>query len=236
MPLTLHGVAVRRGGRTVVEDLDWSLPATGWIGLVGANGSGKTSLLRALAGRGDISNGFVAYDGEVLATRYRRSRRVSMAPDIAALPASLTAGELLALFRAENGEAAGSRSIHDALDISRLGAVRIGAMSAGMCQRVAIYAAFLTQADVVLLDEPFNWLDPIGSYDFKVALRAFASDGRHCVVTALHDMATLTAWCDRGGLLRDGKLAWELGPDELASGRTDFPAFEKTMIERLRAR
>jgi len=111
---------------------------------------------------------------------------------------------------------------------------RIFTLSAGMRQRLAIFCAFLTRPRAVLLDEPFNWLDPICAFDTKQALGALVAAEGLTLVTALHDLTSLVHHCSAGVFLSDGRIRRLLGPKEMAEGQRDYAAFEAEMIAGLR--
>ena len=104
-----------------------------------------------------------------------------------------------------------------------------------MRQRVAIAAAFAEGKPVVILDEPFNWLDPVAAFDVKQVLRAMVDQGL-TLITALHDLSTLTQYCDAGAMMADGRIALRLDQAALREGAQDMPAFERRMIEALRSK
>jgi ABC-type multidrug transport system ATPase subunit len=239
LSLGVRRLSVALGGRVIVEIDGMALQGPGWIGIIGANGSGKTTLLRALAGRLPVAAGEIEIDGVPCAhDRARRAMWIGFAPEIAALPAELTGCDILSLVARPFGAAIGSPALaplRAALGVESFWQRRVGTWSAGMRQRLAIYAAFVGGQPIVILDEPFNWLDPVSSFDVKQAIRALAGDS-HLIVTALHDIATFTQYCDSGLLLADGRIALALSPDEIAQGRTDVRAFELSLIEQLRPR
>lgn len=237
MRIEVRDLVVFRGGYPAVQDVSFAVDGAGWIGVVGANGSGKTSLLRALAGRIDVQEGAILIDGiDLTADRAARARAIGFAPDAAALPASLTGRELFAIL----GNASPGLDPADPLAPLR-GALafdlfldrRIGALSAGMKQRLAIFCAFLTRPAAVILDEPFNWLDPICAFDTRNALAALAEGGL-TLITALHEMNSLVRHCRSGLLLSDGRISRRLDAEALAGGARDFALFEAEMIAGLR--
>jgi ABC-type multidrug transport system ATPase subunit len=227
---------VDRGAAVVVDGVELEVCSGCWCGVIGANGSGKTSLLRAIAGRLPFAAGRCLIDGvDMAGDRAARAARIGFAPPIEALPGALRARDVLAL--------AGGRlemaleylgPLRRALAIDGLIGRDIGACSAGMRQRVAIACAFAGGQDAVVLDEPFNWLDPVAAYDVRIALRRMVGDGL-MLVTALHDLATLVAACDQGLLLSAGRVALMIDQTRLAQARHDPGAFERRMIDALRA-
>jgi len=181
----------------VVSGISYAHRGAGWIGVVGANGAGKTTLLRALAGRLALAGGTIRIDGRDLGSdRAERARLIGFAPNPNFLPDDLSPGELFALASfdgARHSVAPGLEALHAALDIDRFMGRRIDALSAGSRQRIAIYSAFINQPPIVILDEPFNWLDPLTAYETKCALRDLVGQGL-LLVTALHDVSTLTSY------------------------------------------
>lgn len=233
--IELTDVAVRRGRSLAINGVTLSVPSGRWFGIVGANGSGKTSLLRALAGRLPFAGGSCRFDGvERAYDRHGRARRVGFAPPLEALPTVLSGSDLL---RVAAGEAAEARfrigAVGDALGLDALLSRRIGTMSSGQRQRLAIGCAFATGSDLVVLDEPFNWLDPVAAVDLREALRVAVAEGL-TLVTALHDLTSLARGCDEGALLAGGRVAVALDRGSLANARSNPSTFEDRLIAVLR--
>ncbi|MCW3847859.1 ABC transporter ATP-binding protein [Sphingomonas sp. LB-2] len=234
--LILDGVQVRRGTATVVRGLSLEAERGAWFGIVGANGSGKTTLLRAIAGRLPIDAGSCRIDGVELARdRGGRAARIGFAPPIESLPAGLRFRDLLALAAHDMARArAGIGSLWEPLGIGALTDRWIGDCSSGMRQRASIALAFATGCPIVILDEPFNWLDPVAAFDTRTALGGKVAQGL-TLVTALHDLTTLCGACDAGAVMTDGHVAMTLARDDLRAGAKDPAAFEERMIAALRS-
>jgi ABC-2 type transport system ATP-binding protein len=237
MRIELQDLQVLRGATRAVDRVSLVLEPGCWTGVVGANGSGKTSLLRAVAGRLDVQGGRILADGEDrTGDRAWRASHIGYAPEIAALPSSLAGTELFSIVApdwASATAAPGLARLREALDFDRFASHRIGTLSAGMRQRLAIFLAFLNGPRAVILDEPFNWLDPVCAYDTKAALGDLAAEGM-MLATALHETGTLVGYCRYGLLLREGKVGQRLDETALEAGRRDYPAFEAEIIRRLR--
>lgn len=228
-------LSVMRDSVQAVRDISLSIARGCWFGLIGANGSGKTSYLRAVAGRLPVQGGVVRIDGaDCTADRARRAAAIGYAPDAAMLPPALTGRAVLGIVAGNSEQAlAAIGDIAAALALAPLLDRRIGACSAGQRQRIAIACAFAAGQGIVILDEPFNWLDPVAAYDLRHALAARVADGL-TLVTALHDLATLSSACHAGALLTEGCVALELDAAALASARSDPAAFEARTIAHLR--
>lgn len=228
-------VTVWRGTALAVDRVSIRVERSTWFGIIGANGSGKTSLLRALAGRLPCQMKHCSVMGRDLTAAPReRAKQIGFMVPAEALPGPLTCAQLFSLIE---GDAAQWQprigAVWDAVGIDRLLGRRIGTCSAGMRQRIAIGAALLGGTGIVILDEPFNWLDPVAAMDLRSALRARVSGGL-TLVTALHDMITLAA-CDEGLLLGKGRVVETIGADQIAGGRLSPFDFEEQLIGRLRS-
>jgi ABC-type multidrug transport system ATPase subunit len=234
--VSLDALSVRRGPDLVVKGVGLAVRQGSWFGLIGANGSGKTSLLRAIGGRLAIDSGSCIVEGVDLSSdRAGRARLFGFAPPPERLPDSLRAGEILELV-------GGGLTV--ALD--RLGGLRealgmgplldrwIGDCSAGMRQRIAIALAFAGGNALVILDEPFNWLDPVAAFDVRTVLRSMVDQGL-TLLTALHDLGTLVTSCDEGVMLVDGKVALKLEQATLKRAAENPQEFERQTIGLLRS-
>lgn len=236
LAVDLEGASVERSGQRVVHCVDLTISHGSWFGLIGANGSGKTSLLRALAGRLPFAGGSCRVDGEEIAgDRAKRALRFGFSPPADKLPDALRGRDVLELV---GGSIDDVRlrlgALHDALGVAALLDRWVGDCSAGMRQRITIATAFAGGHPLVILDEPFNWLDPVAIFDLREALREMV-DGGLTLITALHDLGTLASACDTGLMLANGKVAMALDEDMLRAAAQNPQAFERQTINRLRS-
>ena len=235
--VSVRGLTVALAGRPVVRRLSFDAPAGAWFGVLGVNGSGKTTLLRALAGRLQPSEGSIRIAAEELGDDGReRSRRIGFMPDQSDLPDLLTGGDLVDLLSlSRGGEPRLARRVHDLLGVQALLGLRIGAMSSGMRQRLAVYAAFIGERPVLVLDEPFNWLDPIAAHDLRTLLREAVAEGR-TVITTLHDAAAFVLNCHEGMVLHEGEALRHYEAGALPGLRGDVTAFEADLYAAMTSR
>lgn len=232
--IELRDMSVRRGRSMAVQSVSLDVPEARWFGVIGANGSGKTSLLRALAGRLECTVGSCLVHGVDLAgDRKARADAFGFMVPAENLPGPLTAQQLFRLIEPEE-ERWRPRAcpVWDALQIERLLSRRIATCSAGMRQRIAVAAAFVGASSTIILDEPFNWLDPVAATDLRSALRESVSQGV-TLMTALHDMISLAS-CDTGILLGKGKIIEAIDEKALELGRKEPFKFEIGITEVLR--
>lgn len=232
--LSARGLEVARSGLLIIRGVSMDLRKASWNGLIGANGSGKTTLIRALAGRLPLRGGDILLDGlKEVPNRISVAENIGLSPDAHDLPPNLSGDEYLRLVSWRMDASVDLKPLEAALDFRGFSARAIGEMSTGMKQRIAIYAAFVNGNRTVFLDEPFNWLDPVCSFETKRALKALVQDQGFTLLTALHDMATLAVFCDHGFLMSRGRIVRELDAPDLRIGSTDFAVFEANIIQSL---
>jgi ABC-2 type transport system ATP-binding protein len=232
----LDAASVERGGDLVVRQVDLAITEGAWFGVIGANGSGKTSLLRALAGRLPFAGGRCLIDDkDVAENRVARAERFGFSPPADTLPGDLRVREIFELVGGDIAKVwTRLGPVREALGLDALMGRWIGDCSAGMRQRVTIALAFAPGHPLVILDEPFNWLDPVASYDLRQALRAMVDEGL-TLMTALHDLSTLAISCDAGVMLADGRVDMTLDGDILKDAAQYPQRFERQTIDLLRS-
>lgn len=235
--IDLASVTVERSGQRVVDGVNLTITRGSWFGLIGSNGSGKTSLLRALAGRLPFAGGSCRVDGEELAEdRCARALRFGFSPPAEKLPDALRGRDVLELVGGSIDQVRSRLGmLHEALGLAPLLDRWVGDCSAGMRQRIAIASAFASGHTLVILDEPFNWLDPVATFDLREVLRELVNGGL-TLITALHELGTLASACDAGLMLAHGKVALALDEDMLQTAAQNPQSFERQTIDRLRSR
>jgi heme exporter protein A len=175
-------LACRRGERMVFARLDFSLEPGGLLVLRGANGSGKSSLLRLMAGLLRPVEGALTWGGQSFATDPElHRRRLAFLGHLDALKAALTAAENLAFW-------CGIHSVAPALaafGIERLARLPARLLSAGQRRRLALARIFASGAPLWLLDEPTNGLDAEAEAMFAGVLAEHRAKGGMAAI-ALH--------------------------------------------------
>lgn len=210
--LTAHDLEVRHGERTAVQTLDLTLPAGTLVAVTGTSGSGKSSLLGALAGTVAPTSGTVAVDGVEVRDRAGASRLgIGFLPQNGGLVSVLTVEENIAVALLALGidPAEVSRRARDALSLVGLddeGTHLAEELSGGQQQRAAIAVLLATHPRVLLLDEPTSELDARNRQRVLAALRAEALDGA-VVVLATHDPEA-AAPADAELALDEGRATW----------------------------
>lgn len=206
------GVSRRFGDVTALADLDLDVRRGEVLGLLGPNGSGKTTALRILCGILAPSEGSVRIDDhDVHADPVAARRLVSFVPEGAPLYANLSPRSHLRLVGRLHGladaevETEGARLL-TALDLESRADDPVGQFSTGMRQKTALACALLPKPPLLILDEPLNGLDAPTTIVFKEVLRAWADRGGAVLYTS-HLLDVAERICDRVAILSKGSLA-----------------------------
>ncbi|PWG01210.1 ABC transporter ATP-binding protein [Sphingosinicella humi] len=187
--------------------------------LVGPNGSGKTSLLHALAGiGGPLGEVRVAgVDPRTLGPG-QRPRFCAYLPASRDIAWPLTARDVIALGLAEDDDQGRVDEVLDELGLAAMADRRLDRMSTGERSRVFIGRVLAAKPRLLLLDEPVTNLDPLWQLRLMDRLRAIArSDGRALLV-AMHDLELARIYADRLIIMQDGTVAADGEPAELLDG------------------
>ncbi len=211
------------GGAPVVNDLSFEVPAGGRLCILGPNGCGKTTLLRALAGLLP-HEGKVTAEGRDLAAMDRRqlAQTVALLSQISSVYFSYTVYETVLMGRyahqtggAFSGPGPEDRAIAlecmERTGVADLRDRQVTELSGGQLQRVFLARTFAQQPRIILLDEPTNHLDLKYQVELVQELKAWAAGEGRCVVGVLHDVNLALDLADLFLLMEEGRARY-FGP------------------------
>ncbi|MCP2343504.1 ABC transporter ATP-binding protein [Actinomadura rupiterrae] len=222
--VSVQGLRVERGGRTVLRDLSFEVPRGSVLGLIGPSGCGKTTLMRCLVGVQIVKAGTVTVLGEPAGSKGLR-RRVGYATQTPAVYADLSVRENMRYFAAVLG--APRTDVDRVIDEVGLGHHRdqvVATLSGGQLNRANLAVALLGDPELLVLDEPTVGLDPVLREELWELFRELSGRGRTLVVSShVMDEAVRT---DRLLLMREGEFLADGAPDELTrlTGTADLEA------------
>jgi ABC-2 type transport system ATP-binding protein len=207
----LDRLTKRFGDLTAVDQVELSIPVGSFFGLVGPNGAGKTTLLSMAVGLIRPDSGTSTVHGHDLwqsPTQAKSALGVLLEGDM--LPRRLTGAELLTyvgLLRGMNPAAVADRSaeVLRALDLVSAAEVVVADYSTGMRKKIALAAALLHGPSVLVLDEPFEAVDPVSAATIRSILSGYVAQGG-TVVLSSHVMALVELLCDRVAVLDAGRV------------------------------
>ena len=239
-----RGLRVEIDGRTLLRDVTLRAHPGEFVALLGANGVGKTTLLRTIAGLHPPSAGDVLLDGRNVAELPNRSRALAVAYVLAE---DADIDDILVADTVRIGRYAfhpwweWGATAHDddaveralrAADLQALAQRRVRSLSTGERQRVWLALALAQESPVLLLDEPTSHLDVRVAHAILQLLRAQTREGK-TIVCAMHDLNEAAAYADRIVLLGDQRVLADGAPENVLASDAVERAYGIAM-ERLR--
>jgi ABC-2 type transport system ATP-binding protein len=226
--LRIAGLTKSFGGTAAVAGAELTVSRGSFLGLVGPNGAGKTTLLSMAVGllRPDHGTAFVLGEDVWSTSGATAAKRlIGALPDGLALPQRLTGAELLTylgLLRGLPDDVVRARTTEllDVLDLAHAGRTLIADYSTGMRKKIGLASALLHGPRVLVLDEPFEAVDPVSAAVVRAILAGFLAAGGTAVMST-HVMALVEQVCDHvavmahGRILRTGTLAQVRGGQTL---------------------
>ncbi|MDK6908191.1 ABC transporter ATP-binding protein [Aerococcus urinae] len=204
--LSVNHLSFAYQGHTVFEDISYDFSKGQVIGLMGANGTGKTTLMRILTGLIPVEKGMVVFQGQPLSYKkkdlYQLRQAVNMVfqdPNQQLFYPTVQDDVAFALHNLKRDPAeikARVASALKALAIDHLATRPIQTLSYGQKKRVALAGILVIQPAMILLDEPTVGLDPAGVKDLTKIIQDLVKEGHRFLISS-HDMAFLYQLCDQ---------------------------------------
>lgn len=223
--IQVKGVTVKYGNTKILHHVSFDVKKGCIYGLVGYNGAGKTTLLRTLLGLN------LKYEGEVLL--FERSDLQNQRAKIGAVMDMLEPEKKIStleyvyricqmsnVYRKENAKML-LKKVGLADNLNQ----KVGELSLGMKRRLLIACALAGEPELLILDEPFNGIDPRGMSEMRLIMHMLASEGMTILVTS-HIIPELIKLADIFGVMHKGTFVGTVGAKEVTHGRV-----EKTVIK-----
>ena len=220
--LELTGLRRTFGDLVALDDVSFTVPEGTIVGFVGPNGAGKTTAMRIALGVLTPDAGEVRWHGEPVDAQMRR--RFGYMPEERGLyPKMRVLDQMIYLARLHGVSRADARrrasETLQVLGVAERARDRVEALSLGNQQRVQLSAALVHEPDLLVLDEPFSGLDPVGVDVLSGVLRRQATNHGVPVVFSSHQLDLVERLCDAVVLIDDGRIVAHGTIDELRARR-----------------
>ncbi len=214
------GITKRFGETVAVDGVSFQVGHGETYGLLGPNGAGKTTTMRLVSGLSPLTAGELIVAGIDVSREAREVRNVlgvvtqedGLDTDLNAKDNLIAYGYIAGLSRAQAGRRADAVLMF--FDLTDKAKEDIDSLSGGMKRRLAIARAFITNPQVIVLDEPTTGLDPQGRNRVWQELETMKQAGV-TILMSTHYMDEAAALCDRLAIMHHGRILAEGAPDEL---------------------
>jgi ABC-2 type transport system ATP-binding protein len=217
--IEVNGLRKRFGQTLALDGLCFTVAPGTVTGFVGPNGAGKTTTMRVILGLDSVEEGAALVGGRPYATLTHPMRQVGSPLDASALqPSRSGRNHLLWIAHSQRLPVSRVDAVTELVGLGKAVRRKAGGYSLGMRQRLGIAAAMLGDPPILIMDEPFNGMDPEGIIWMRGFLRGLAAEGRAVLVSShllseLPDVADHVVVIGRGRVLADATIQ-ELTADE----------------------
>ena len=238
MTLTTKDFSTGYQENEVVKSITLSLKRSEWLGIIGANGSGKSTFLKGISRILDVYSGSAYLDGQDIHHSSTKdiAKKISVLPQHQKSNLSLTVYELVCLGRSphkkwweldldENDHSKVERSI-SLTDMTAFKDKYVDTLSGGQRQRAFLSLALAQDTKTLLLDEPTTFLDLRYQLQFLDLLKRINQEQEISIITVIHDLNLAARYCDRIAVLKDGELLAIDSPRKVLNNELMKKAFQ----------
>lgn len=232
--LQTEGLSKRFGARMAVDRLAMRVERGDIYGFLGPNGAGKSTTLRMLLGLVRPTSGVIKFPVRASSWEYLRARsRIGAIVETPAFYENFSGRRNLQLLASLSGGVHRKRveEVLEIVDLRNRARDPVQVYSYGMRQRLGIAQALLPTPELIILDEPTNGLDPQGIQETRQLIRRLRDELRLTVLLSSHLLTEIEQLCNRVGIIYEGRLLYEGGPEALVAPTTRF----KVRVDKLAA-
>ena len=224
--LFTKGLSLTYSDRPIVNNLEIYIPDGKITALVGANGSGKSTILKAMARIMKPQNGSVFLDGKSIHSQSTKeiAKQLAILPQTPTAPDGLTVGELVSYGRFPHQRGFGTLSTKDkevirqSIELTSMQDFYdrpVDQLSGGQRQRAWIAMALAQETDILFLDEPTTYLDMAHQLEVLKLLVKLNADENRTIVMVVHDLNHATRYAQHMIAIKDGMVVSEGSPTEV---------------------
>lgn len=221
--LRVEEISKRYGETVALDALSLTVTPGQICGFVGPNGAGKTTTMRIITGLLNPDSGEVRWQGTPMDAAQRK--RIGYMPEERGLYPKMQVGRQLRYFGELHGldpSVAADRTAHwlDRLGVGERAEDKVEALSLGNQQRVQLAASLVFDPDLLILDEPFSGLDPIGVEALSSTLAEVSRERGVPVLFSSHQLDLVERFCDTVAIIKSGRLVASGGVEQLEQERS----------------
>lgn len=219
----IRGLAKLFDDKVAVDRINLTIPSGSFYGLVGRNGAGKTTTISMVTGMLQPTEGTALIRGiDMWAEPLKAKAHLGVLPDGVHLFDKLTGEQLITYSGYLHGidkETVASRvkDLLAAMDLTDAAGRAVADYSAGMTKKIALAAALIHAPSVLILDEPFEAVDPVSAANIQDILRGFVASGGTVVISS-HVMDLVQRLCDHVAIMDSGRILAAGTVDEVRAG------------------
>ena len=217
--LKTYNITKKYGEQLAVDNVNMTIKKGDIYGFIGQNGAGKTTLIRLITGLIHKSGGEIELLGANEENELNKARTmVGSLIESPSLYTNMTARENLEVSRLVRN-IPGKECIDEVLNLVGLkdtGKKKVKDFSLGMRQRLGIANALLGNPKLLILDEPINWLDPMGIIEIRELLKKINKEKDITILISSHILGELSEMATTYGIIANGKLIEEISSSELS--------------------
>ena len=223
--LSIRGLAKRFGTKIAVDGISLDVPAGSFFGIVGPNGAGKTTTLSMATGLLRPNFGTAVVHGvDVWAQPLQAKKLMGILPDGVRLFDRLSGEQLVTyagLLRGMDRDVVAARvgELLAALDLSQDAGTLVVDYSAGMTKKIALASALIHAPKILVLDEPFESVDPVSAANIRDILDRYVATGGTVIVSS-HVMDLVQRMCDHVAVIAGGRILAAGTVDQVRAGAT----------------
>src|SRR5687767_316124 len=223
--LHTENLTKRFGARTAVDRLTMCVEWGDIYGFLGPNGAGKSTTLRMLLGLVRPTSGAIKFPARDSTWKYLKPRsRIGAIVETPAFYENFSGRRNLQLLASLSGGVQLKRveEVLEMVDLRDRAGDPVRVYSYGMRQRLGIAQALLPTPELIILDEPTNGLDPQGIHETRQLIRRLRDEFALTVLLSSHLLTEVEQLCNRVGIIHEGRLLYEGGPEALVAPTSRF--------------
>lgn len=209
-------VSKQFGKLKVLDNLSVTCNKGECIALIGPNGSGKTTFIKAILGMVICDSGFITFNGKNIKNNWQYREQIGYMPQIGRYPDNMSIGHLLTMMkdiRSDNKNGTDEELLY-AFGLDKILDKRMRILSGGTRQKVSAVLTFLFNPQVIILDEPTAGLDPVAAEILKAKIIKEKENGKLILITS-HILSELDDLVTQIIYIQDGKLCFQQSVDAL---------------------